>query len=645
MADQENGTSRAEQSVRLPRLAKSLRKIRSIRQPPVNSAEPLDRYQQYSEEGRWLLRRVEPPIIQTEGAFQLGVLGLAEKPKILCVGACDPDSVAAAEQFLGPCVLTVESDVRRALERLATESFDGFHVFDPSTRSDADLRQLLQNEQVLLGMPDGVALLDPDNSILWANRQFHDWCADRQLTDENFYSALNNPEILGPDFCPFHTALATGQTSCSTVRVGDHTFYELHVACTSSTTGQPPRLIVTIRDISEERLQQQKLAAIHRAGVELANLTPEEVFHMGIEDRIELIKSNIMHYTRELLDFDVIEIRLLDQATLELRSLLSAGLTDSAHERPLYARTRDNGVTGFVAATGKSYLCEDTSEDRLYLEALAGAKSSLTVPLIWNDHVIGTFNVESPEPRAFTEGDLQFLEIFSRDVAVSLNTLELLVAQKADAAHQSIEAIHSAVALPVDEILNDAVNVMERYAGHDPEVVKRLQDILRHARDIKKSIQAIGHEMAPAEAVPPTIQIERRPKLENRRVLVVDADESIRDDAHRRLDRYKCEVETAHAGNEALLMVRYRMAYDIIIADIRLPDMTGYELLLKLMEMMDRVPLILMSSFGWDPGHSIVNARRAGLHPKAILYKPFRLEQLLETVETILDVHSNVPQV
>ncbi len=61
---------------------------------------------------------------------------------------------------------------------------------------------------------------------------------------------------------------------------------------------------------------------------------------------------------------------------------------------------------------------------------LQGRKSSLTVPLIWNEQVIGTFNVESPEPRAFTESDLQFLEIFSRDVAVALNTLELLVAQQ-----------------------------------------------------------------------------------------------------------------------------------------------------------------------------------------------------------------------
>ena len=34
-------------------------------------------------------------------------------------------------------------------------------------------------------------------------------------------------------------------------------------------------------------------------------------------------------------------------------------------------------MTGFVAATGKSYLCEDTTEDPLYLEGVKGAKSSL----------------------------------------------------------------------------------------------------------------------------------------------------------------------------------------------------------------------------------------------------------------------------
>ncbi|MFO7904009.1 MAG: response regulator [Pirellulaceae bacterium] len=568
---------------------------------------------------------------------------MTDKPRILCISDSGDAARDIPDELRARYDVVMEHDARRAFALLAEQRFDGLYILSPNRNQSLQVGRLMQNEQILVGMPDGVCVLAADNTIIWGNPQFRQWCGDREIVGANFYSVLGSPEILGPDFCPFSMALATGRPSSSTLRIGDHRYFEVHAAPVRQADQQLLNLIVTLRDITDEKLQQQKLAAIHKAGVELANLTPREVFEMEVEDRIDLLKANILHYTRHLLDFDVIEIRLLDQETLELRPLLSEGLTEDAAERPLFARPRDNGVTGFVAATGKSYLCEDTAEDRLYLEAFAGARSSLTVPLIWQDQVIGTFNVESPEPGAFSEGDLQFLEIFSRNVAVALNTLELLVAQKTDAAQRSVEAIHSAVALPVDGILNDAVNVMEHYRGHDPDVVERLQDILRHARDIKQSIQRIGQKMAPAEAVPATAQIKQRPKLANRRVLVVDADESIRNDAHEQLDRYGCEVETAHEGHEALLMVRYRMPYDVIIADIRLPDMTGYELLMKLSETMERVPLVLMSGFGWDPGHSIVKAREAGLHSKAILYKPFRLDQLLETVETILDAYASCP--
>jgi DNA-binding response OmpR family regulator len=71
--------------------------------------------------------------------------------------------------------------------------------------------------------------------------------------------------------------------------------------------------------------------------------------------------------------------------------------------------------------------------------------------------------------------------------------------------------------------------------------------------------------------------------------------------------------------------------YDVIISDIRLPDMSGYQLLLKLKEIVDPVPLVLMTGFGYDPGHSIVKARQAGID--LVLFKPFRIDQLLATVE------------
>lgn len=557
------------------------------------------------------------------------------KPRILFI--CDSPQVV--EQVFGQSadsfdVVVVENPLR-ALVYLTRESFDGVYVASNFFQQAFELGSLLQNQQILEGMPDGVALLDSENTVVWGNGQLRHWSTREQVVGANFYTVLGSPEILGPDFCPFHTALATGTASSSTLRSEDNRYFQVHAAPVREDNGPPRHLIVTVRDVTREVQQQQKLAAIHQAGMELADLTPDELLQMSVEDRIELLKSNILHITQGLLNFEMVEIRLVDQKTGRLEPLLAVGMEPEAAQRALFAQPQGNGVTGFVAATGKSYLCEDTTEDPLYLEGARGAKSSLTVPLTLHDEVIGTFNVESAEPRAFTESDLQFLEIFTRDVAVALNTLELLQAEKASAAAASVEAIHSAVALPVDEILNDAVNVMERYIGHEPEVVERLQRILRNARDIKQVIQKVGQKMTPAQAHPAPPQPERV-ALHGRRVLLVDEDTAVRSAAHALLERYGCVVETAPDGEQAMFMVRNSGGYDVVIADIRLPDMSGYQFMQKLQQVVDvePLPLILMTGFGYDPDHSIVKARQAGL--QAILYKPFRLDQLLNTVEQIV---------
>jgi len=575
-------------------------------------------------------------------------LGLSDRPKILYVyesGIRDAELVRRLEESSD----IVEADTPlRALALLRRDTFAGVYVSSYHFQEALRVGKTLETERILEGMPDGVVMLDAENTIVWANGRLKQWTGRDEVVGTNFYTALSSPEILGPDFCPFHTALATGEPSGSTLRSGEHQYFQVHAAPVREGEGPPQHLIVTVRDVTREMLQQQKMEALHKAGVDLPDLTPQEVFNMEIEDRRELLKQNILHYTKDLLSFDVLEVRLLDPKTGRLATLLSVGIEPDAANRPLFAQPQNNGVTGFVAATGKSYLCEDTDEDPLYIRGFEGAKSSLTVPLILHDQVIGTFNVESPESKAFTESDLQFLEIFSRDVAASLNTLELLVAQQANTAQASVEAIHGAVALPVDEILNDAVNVMERYIGHEPEVVQRLQRILKNVRDIKQVIQKVGQKMAPSHAVPQPTQAPERPKLFGSRVLVVDADEAVRSAAHALLDRYGCVVETAHTGSEAVFMIRNcgpDAPYGVIIADLRLPDMNGYDLLLRLQEIIDPVPLVLMTGFGYDPAHTIVKARQAGLEANAVLYKPFRLDQLLETVEMMMDLHQRVPQV
>ena len=563
---------------------------------------------------------------------------VSHSPRLLILGSQSDTDAKLIERLKEQYEIVGSDGLTSGLQKLHDTPFSGILLIGPGASFP---ESLLQHAGIFDQLPDAVVVLDPRLKILWSNQRLLELTkSDKSLVGASFYDAFGTPEIIGPDFCPFHTALGTLGPSKSTLRVGEKAYFEVHAMPVLGEDGDATTyLVVIVRDVSADVLQRQKLNAIYHAGLELGDLSPQEILDMTIEDRIELLKSKILHFTKDLLEFETVEIRLVDKHTKMLEPLLAVGMQPIAADRSLFADPQDNGVTGVVAATGKSYLCEDTDNDPLYLPGAPGARSSLTVPLILHDEILGTFNVESRFPGAFNEHDLQFLELFSREVAAALNTLELLVAEKMTTASESTALILREVANPVDEILNDAAWILERYIGHDPKVSERLQRVLQHTRDIKQLIQKVGQTMAPTGSHLPLPPRPQRPKLLGKRILVVDSDSSVRGAAHELLGRFGCDVETAHNGDEALLVVR-RFHYDAVLVDIRLPDMTGYECFEQLLQLHEHIAVILMTGFGYDPSHSIVKARQQGL--RAVLYKPFRLDQLLDEVEKAVSAPSEI---
>jgi DNA-binding NtrC family response regulator len=71
--------------------------------------------------------------------------------------------------------------------------------------------------------------------------------------------------------------------------------------------------------------------------------------------------------------------------------------------------------------------------------------------------------------------------------------------------------------------------------------------------------------------------------------------------------------------------------YDVVLADIRLPDFSGYEMYQRMRQAQPQARVVLMTAYGYDPSHAIVKARQEGL--SAVLYKPFRIDQLLSMLE------------
>jgi CheY-like chemotaxis protein len=239
--------------------------------------------------------------------------------------------------------------------------------------------------------------------------------------------------------------------------------------------------------------------------------------------------------------------------------------------------------------------------------------------------------VESPQLNAFGPEELQFTEIFCRELSFSLNTLDLLVEEKRATTSQSIDAINREVALPADEILTATTSILDRWIGVDPEMSDKLKKILSSVRSIKQSIQKVGEDMASTNKPLSHQPIEPPSRVKGMRVLVVDNDERVRRSAHSLLGKWGCIVETARDGKEATTMAKL-CGYDAMLADIHLPDISGFDVYTALRQAQPRARVILMTGYGYDPSHSLVRARQEGL--RFVLYKPFRVEQMLEALQS-----------
>lgn len=486
---------------------------------------------------------------------------------------------------------------------------------------------MITADEIIGSLSEGIAVVDHEDRVIWCNP------ALRRLSDpeieplqSKFYRLFGAPEIQERDDCPLEAARRTGQPETCVLRIEANRYLGLMVTPNPENAGDEGRLIVLVRDITREILQEEKLKAIYEAGDKLSDLSAQDIQDMNFEERTDLLKYNIIRDLKELLGVQNMEIRLVEPETKRLIPLLCEGMTPTAEQRELFAAEQGQGVTGHVAATGKSYLCRNTRVDSLYLEGAAEALSSYTIPLIDQNQIIGTLNVESSSVDAFTASDRQFLDVYAQNLAQALHTLDLLQAETSRAYHESVEKVWRSIALPVDEILNDATFVLDRYVGHDDDMIRRLKHLIIRARDIRIKIREV-EAVAPPPTRTPVARAE--PPLANRRILFVDSEEMTRRAAHHLLGQCGATVETASDAAEALALAKGEK-YDLAICDIFLPDMKGYEIYTALRKIQSSLPIILMTGFAYDQNHSIVKARADGM--TTVLYKPFRADRIIDAV-------------
>jgi len=509
-------------------------------------------------------------------------------------------------------------DLDEALEAMRSDAVDAVLAetadFLPLERGVARQRAAT----VLDTLGDGVGIVGGRGELVWANRRLRELSEGvreqfRRLCLRAYEDLATNPPPAG------------GNGRRYSLIPGNGRYYEVICSPVCDGEGVLRQVAAVIADATTQRRQQRKLNAIERAGRELVRIDRDAVQQRDAAERMRLLEERVISCSREVLHYEHFFVLLLDRGTNRLEPLIFEGLDDRAIRQGIFANTEGNGISGYVAATGTSYICPDVAADAHYLPGLDGARSSLTVPLRLEDEVIGVLNVESSSPAAFDEEDRQFAEIFGNYVALALHVLNLLVAQRRATHTQISGSICQEVSGPLNDVITAAGELRDDYIGHD-DLRRRLRELIDAATRARDAVRGIEQSCDTGVLPQAPRAAEADPVLAGARVLVADDEPLIRETARDVLQRRGCTVDVAEDGAAAL----ERLAgahYDLVISDIRMPGASGYEVFAAAKAADANTAVLLITAFGYDPGHSVVRARQDGL--SGVLLKPFKVDQLV----------------
>ena len=549
------------------------------------------------------------------------VLGGPSKANAQTIGAlrdqCDVIEVATIDQ---------------AIEALRHDHFDA--VFSDSA-DFLPLERALVGQQanlILNTIGEGVCIVDGEGRCNWMNKRMAAWPA--HVHEKIRRTCQGSFDLFSKQVSPQTSDAPPGfsRSKRYSLNVDDQQFFEMIASPVISPGGQVVQVVCVVWDATGTRRLQQKIDAIDKAGRELVRLDAELIATLNVGQRLKLLEEKIISFTRDLMHFDHFAIRLLDRRSNKLEVVMSQGLPTEALSIELYAQQEGNGISGYVAATGRSYICPDVERDPRYVFGLDSARSSLTVPLRLHDKIIGVFNVESRHRAAFNEDDRQFAEIFGRYVAIALNILDLLVVERAGTAHKIADDVCSEAAGPLNDIASDAAALMEEFIGHD-ELRNKLQQILDNVSNVRKCMRQVAEGPNTVLGASEVKAGEQDPVLAGAHVLVADDEPNMRTTVSDVLRKYGVIVTVCANGNEAIAQVEAN-GFDLVISDIKMPDRTGYDVFAAARRKSATTPVILMTGFGYDPNHSIVRASQEGL--QAVLFKPFKVDQFLAEVRKAL---------
>ncbi len=115
-------------------------------------------------------------------------------------------------------------------------------------------------------------------------------------------------------------------------------------------------------------------------------------------------------------------------------------------------------------------------------------------------------------------------------------------------------------------------------------------------------------------------------------ILVVDDELHVRDGLAEILQHEGFYVETAKDGKEALSL-SVNKKFDLMISDIKMPEMDGMQLLDEMQKVNPAIRVIMVTAFG--DVQTYLKSMQLGAHE--YINKPIRIQELKRVISTIME--------
>jgi DNA-binding NtrC family response regulator len=125
--------------------------------------------------------------------------------------------------------------------------------------------------------------------------------------------------------------------------------------------------------------------------------------------------------------------------------------------------------------------------------------------------------------------------------------------------------------------------------------------------------------------------------MKKKSILIIDDDESMKSALAESLESCGYATEAVDSGYEALILFKKRK-FDLVLTDMRMPGMTGIEVLKVVKNMSPEIPVIVITAYGTV--NTAVEAMKEGA--AEFIMKPFSLDDLESVVKNVLNASETV---